>query len=135
MRSTVKNSPLSKDTEAVSSLLSFHPTARGWPREVMTVQSGCGTQLRKRKCWPEPSSETSEMMKMNKHRWQQVETLYHAALERALGARGTFLAQALRREIASLLNYDDSPASFIQVETEPNAPLTVVVNWAGGAKK
>ena len=57
---------------------------------------------------------------MDKQRWQQVETLYHAALERELGARAAFLDQTcagdeeLRCEVASLLGYDDSPASFIQ---------------------
>jgi len=58
-------------------------------------------------------------MKMDKQRWQKVETLYHAALEREPGARGTFLAQAcagdeeLRREVEELLRYDDSAESFI----------------------
>src|SRR5262245_62039843 len=58
-------------------------------------------------------------MKMDKQLWGQIETLYHAALEREPDARGTFLDQAcagdkeLRHEVESLLDYDDSPASFI----------------------
>ncbi|MGH9847193.1 MAG: protein kinase domain-containing protein, partial [Blastocatellia bacterium] len=57
---------------------------------------------------------------MPPERWQQIEELYHAALERAPDERGTFLDQAcagdeeLRREVASLLDYDDKPASFIE---------------------
>ncbi len=33
-------------------------------------------------------------MKMDKQRWQQIETLYHAALERAPDERTAFLADA-----------------------------------------
>src|SRR5262245_64225943 len=57
---------------------------------------------------------------MNPERWKQIERIYHAALEREPDARGTFLDQAcagdeeLRREVTLLLNYDDSPAGFIQ---------------------
>jgi eukaryotic-like serine/threonine-protein kinase len=57
---------------------------------------------------------------MNPERWKQIERLYHAALELEPDARGTFLDQAcagdeeLRREVTSLLNYDDSPAGIIQ---------------------
>ncbi|HYL37609.1 MAG TPA: protein kinase [Bryobacteraceae bacterium] len=46
---------------------------------------------------------------MNPERWRQVERLYHAALERELGKRAAFLAEAcsqddqLRREVESLL--------------------------------
>src|SRR5215467_4888193 len=63
-------------------------------------------------------------MKMNEQRWQQVETLYHAALEREPGARDAFLAQAcaddeeLRREVEELLRYNGAAESFI----EGNAP-------------
>src|SRR5262245_2854758 len=59
-------------------------------------------------------------MKMDEQRWQQVETLYHAALEREPGAREAFLAQAcagdlaLRREVEELLRYDGAAESFIQ---------------------
>jgi Tol biopolymer transport system component len=53
-------------------------------------------------------------------RWEQIERLYHAALEREPSARAAFLAEAcagdeeLRREVASLLAYDNQPASFIE---------------------
>src|SRR5262245_30419348 len=53
-------------------------------------------------------------------RWEQVERLYHAALERDGEARGAFLDEAcagdedLHREVASLLAYDDQSASFIE---------------------
>src|SRR5215468_12593114 len=59
-------------------------------------------------------------MKMNNQRWQQIETLYHAALEHEPGAREAFLAQAcaddsdLRREVEELLRYDGASESFIQ---------------------
>src|SRR5688572_15009467 len=53
-------------------------------------------------------------------RWKQVESLYHAALERETATRAAFLAEAcagdeeLRREVASLIDYDGQPASFIE---------------------
>src|SRR5262245_6835611 len=59
-------------------------------------------------------------MKMNNQRWQQVETLYHAALEREPDKRAAFLADAcandsgLRREVEELLRYDGAAGSFIQ---------------------
>ena len=52
-------------------------------------------------------------------RWQKVEQLYHAALERGATGRGAFLAEAcagdegLRREVASLLAYEDQAENFI----------------------
>jgi eukaryotic-like serine/threonine-protein kinase len=57
---------------------------------------------------------------MNPERWEQIERIYHAALEREPGERWTFLDQAcagdeeLRREVTSLLDYDNKPASFIE---------------------
>src|SRR5262245_32676889 len=59
-------------------------------------------------------------MKMDEQRWRQVETVYHAALEREPGARDAFLNQAcagdeeLRREVEELLRYDGASESFIQ---------------------
>src|SRR5262249_54496720 len=59
-------------------------------------------------------------LKMNKQRWQQVETLYHEALEREPGARGRFLDQAcagdeeLRREVEELLRHEGAAESFMQ---------------------
>src|SRR5262245_22730630 len=69
----------------------------------------------------------AERSRMNPERWKQIERIYHAALEREPGERGTFLDQAcagdeeLRSEVTSLLDYDDKPASFIE------APVLEVV--------
>lgn len=57
---------------------------------------------------------------MKVERWQQVERLYHAALECALDERAAFLAEAcagddeLCREVGELLAFDDLAASFIE---------------------
>jgi serine/threonine protein kinase len=57
---------------------------------------------------------------MELDRWEQIERLYHEALELAPDARGTFLVQAcggdeeMRREVASLLHHDDGPAIFFE---------------------
>src|SRR5262245_36746750 len=57
---------------------------------------------------------------MNNQRWQQIEELYHAALERAPEERAAFLAEAcaddsdLRREVEELLRYDGEAESFIE---------------------
>jgi hypothetical protein len=57
---------------------------------------------------------------MEPDRWKQIERLYHAALELAPDVRGTFLVQAcvgdeeMRREVASLLNYDDGQTTFFE---------------------
>jgi len=59
-------------------------------------------------------------MTLDKQRWSQVETLYHAALEQESGARAAFLDQAcagdpdLRREVEELLRYDGAAGSFIE---------------------
>ena len=56
---------------------------------------------------------------MNPERWQQIEKLYHAALEREPDQRAAFLAEAcpgdedLRREVAALLAHDDPGAGFL----------------------
>jgi serine/threonine-protein kinase len=55
---------------------------------------------------------------MKPERWNQVEQLYHAALEREPDAREGFLSQAcagdsdLRREVEELLRYDGAAGSF-----------------------
>src|SRR5262245_57463432 len=60
---------------------------------------------------------------MDRNRWQQIEELYHAAMEPESGARDTFLAQAcagdeeLRREVEELLRYDGAAESFIDEHT------------------
>ncbi len=57
---------------------------------------------------------------MEPNRWQQIEELYHAALERAPDERAAFLAETcaedsgLRREVEELLRYDGAAESFIQ---------------------
>src|SRR5215470_13586449 len=59
-------------------------------------------------------------MKMDKQRWQQIETIYHAALERAPDERAAFLADAcaddsgLLREVEELLRHDGAEWSFMQ---------------------
>jgi eukaryotic-like serine/threonine-protein kinase len=64
---------------------------------------------------------------MERERWEQIERLYHAALEREGAARAVFLVEAcagddaLRREVAELLACDDPEASFI------NAPALQMV--------
>jgi serine/threonine protein kinase len=57
---------------------------------------------------------------INKDRWEKVEDIYHAALERDPDARDSFLAEAcgsdeeLRTEVDSLLQYDSASADFIE---------------------
>jgi serine/threonine protein kinase/TolB-like protein/Tfp pilus assembly protein PilF len=56
---------------------------------------------------------------MTPERWQQIEALYHEALERAPEQRPAFLEEAcagdqtVRREVESLLAYDECAADFI----------------------
>jgi len=56
---------------------------------------------------------------MTPDRWEQIERLFHSALEREAGERESFLDQAcagddeLRREISSLLAHDGLGDSFI----------------------
>ena len=57
---------------------------------------------------------------MNPERWQQIDQLFHSALERNGGERVAFLAQAcleddrLRQEVESLLSFHDLATSFIE---------------------
>lgn len=57
---------------------------------------------------------------MKSERWQQVERLYHAALERGAESRASFLTEVcagddnLRHEVESLLAYEDLAESFIE---------------------
>jgi serine/threonine-protein kinase len=57
---------------------------------------------------------------MDHERWQQVDQLFHSALEREAGERAAFLAQActgdeaLRREVESLVESHEQPDSFIE---------------------
>ena len=73
---------------------------------------------------------------MEADRWEQIERLYHAALEREPEAREAFLDEAcagdeaLRREVAGLLacdipsdNFIQSPAIEIAARTMADDPL------------
>ena len=57
---------------------------------------------------------------MNPERWQQIDQLFHSALEREPGARAAFLAQActgdeaLRLEVESLIGSHEQSDSFIE---------------------
>src|ERR1051325_10334333 len=57
---------------------------------------------------------------MEPERWHRVERLYHSALKVAAGDRAVFLNneckddEGLRKEIESLLSYEDSAADFIE---------------------
>ena len=57
---------------------------------------------------------------MKPERWQQVERLYHATLEKEAGERAAFLEEAcagdesLRREVESLLAYEGEAEGFIE---------------------
>jgi len=57
---------------------------------------------------------------VNDKRWEQIEQLYHSTLEKDLKERKAFLANAtggdeeLRREVESLLAYEDRAAQFIE---------------------
>ncbi|MCA1619013.1 MAG: protein kinase [Acidobacteria bacterium] len=57
---------------------------------------------------------------MSDERWREVERLYHTTLEKEAGERPAFLAEAcagdegLRREVESLLAYEDRAADFIE---------------------
>ena len=57
---------------------------------------------------------------MKAERWQQVEQLYHAALQRDASERAAFLVEAckgdeaLRREVESLLEYEEKAENFIE---------------------
>src|SRR5581483_331573 len=57
--------------------------------------------------------------RLSPERWQQVEALDHAALERPPAKRAAWLAAhcpdaELRREVESLLAYDEQAADFIE---------------------
>ena len=58
---------------------------------------------------------------MQPERWQQIERLYHAALEREAGERAHFLEEAcpeddaLRHEVESLLANSEATGSFLEV--------------------
>ncbi|MEJ2006994.1 MAG: hypothetical protein P8Z30_02375, partial [Acidobacteriota bacterium] len=57
---------------------------------------------------------------MQPDRWQEIERLYHSALEMDKSVRPAFLAkacagdEALRREVESLLAHEDQAGSFLK---------------------
>ncbi|HXB74952.1 MAG TPA: hypothetical protein VNY05_42365, partial [Candidatus Acidoferrales bacterium] len=57
---------------------------------------------------------------MDGDRWRRVDELYHAALDREAGERAGFLLRAcgddteLRREIESLLEFDNQPDALLE---------------------
>src|SRR5437764_4867747 len=65
---------------------------------------------------------------MNSQRWQRVEEIYHAALEKELGERPAFLASEcgsdteLRREVESLLEHDKAEEGFIDRPAREGLP-------------
>ena len=67
---------------------------------------------------------------MEPKRWQMVEELYHAALEREKDERAEFLEQAcggdeaLRREVESLLAYEKPAEAFMEAPSLGRAALT-----------
>src|SRR6516164_816278 len=67
---------------------------------------------------------------MEPERWQEIERLYHLALEREASRRAEFLAQAcggdeaLRREVESLLAYAKPAEAFMEVPSLGRAALT-----------
>jgi hypothetical protein len=67
------------------------------------------------------AAETEPEVKMiEKERWQKIESIYHAALTRDLDQRDAYLDQAcegdteIRREVDSLLEFDDKAEEFIK---------------------
>src|SRR5215216_937133 len=71
---------------------------------------------------------------MKAERYQQIEQLFHAALERTPQERIAFVEQAcggdeeLRREVESLLPYDDQARDFIET---PPANVAAAILAAG----
>ena len=69
---------------------------------------------------------------MKAERWQQVERLYHSTLEKEVGERAAFLIEAcsgdegLRREVESLLGYEEQAENFIE-----SPALEVAANMIG----
>jgi len=59
-------------------------------------------------------------MAISDEKWERIETIFHAAVELEPVARGSYLAEAcagdeeLRREVESLLAYEEKDAGFIQ---------------------
>lgn len=74
---------------------------------------------------------------MKDERWQQIERLYHSTLEKDPNERSAFLVQAcegddeLRREVESLLSYEDHAVTFIESPALELAARMMVDEHAG----
>jgi serine/threonine-protein kinase len=74
---------------------------------------------------------------MNAQRWQQVNDLFHSAIERAPEQRAAFLNEAcrgdesLRCEVKSLLAYHERTENFIESPAFENVPELLIGDRAG----
>jgi TolB-like protein/Tfp pilus assembly protein PilF len=74
---------------------------------------------------------------MNAQRWQQINDLFHSAVERAPGERATFLDEACRgdeslcREVKSLLASHERTKNFIESPAFETAPELLIGDGAG----
>ncbi len=74
---------------------------------------------------------------MNQERWQQIDQMFHSALERDTSDRAAFLAQAcggdeaLRREVESLIGSHELSDSFIEA---PAADIAAELLAGSGAQ-
>src|SRR4029450_12489557 len=76
----------------------------------------------------------SSAMRLTPERWQQIEKLFHAALELKPPERAVFLAEScgndesLRREIESLLGQKEKPEGFMSVPVVDQAIRLIAAN-------
>ena len=80
-----------------------------------------------------------ERSKLTPERWEQIEKLYHTALEKEAGLRSAFLDEAcagddsLRREVESLLAYANRAENFIESPAIEMAATMLAKEQAGSA--
>src|SRR5262245_1130170 len=124
---------------ALVTIASWRPSARtGWAKSGALATGGSTAKSLSKSCLARQRQRSTDSargqeekiafsprgrlfeMKMDKQRWQQIETLYYAALERAPDERAAFLADAcandsgLLREVEELLRHDGADGSFMQ---------------------
>src|SRR5262245_4778846 len=124
---------------ALVTIASWRPSARtGWAKSGALATGGSTAKSLSKSCLARQRQRSTDSargqeekigfsprgrlfeIKMDKQRWQQIETLYYAALERAPDERAAFLADAcaddsgLLREVEELLRYDGTEGSFMQ---------------------
>src|SRR5262245_35686056 len=124
---------------ALVTTASWHPSARtGWAKSGALATGGSTAKSLSKSCLARQRQRSTDSArgqeekiafsprgrlfetKMDKQRWQQIETLYHAALERPPDERAAFLAEAcaddsgLLREVEELLRHDGAEGSFMQ---------------------